>query len=56
LLTSSRATASAPEWVEQIGESEIVGAAVISEAVFDDARTVLLESRHPDGETMAVAC
>ncbi len=54
LLTSSRATASAPEWVEQIGESEIVGAAVISEAVFDDARTVLLESRHPDGETMAV--
>ena len=54
LLTSSRATASAPEWVEQIGESEIVGAAVISEAVFDDACTVLLESRHPGGETMAV--
>ncbi len=54
LLTSSRATASAPEWVEQIGESEIVGAAVISEAVFDDARTVLLESHHPGGETMAV--
>ncbi|HWE58610.1 MAG TPA: plasmid pRiA4b ORF-3 family protein [Solirubrobacteraceae bacterium] len=54
LLTSSRAMASAPEWVKQIGESEIVGAAVISEAVFDDARTVLLESRHPDGETMAV--
>lgn len=54
LLTSSRAIASAPEWIEQIGESEIVGAAVISEAVFDDARTVLLESRNPDGETMAV--
>ncbi len=54
LAASSPATASAPEWVEQIGESEIVGAAVISEAVFDDARTVLLESRHPDGETMAV--
>jgi hypothetical protein len=54
LLTNSQATASAPEWIEQIGESEIVGAAVISEAVFDDARTVLLESRHPDGETMAV--
>ena len=43
-----------PAWIEQIGESEIVGAAVMSEAVFDDARTVLLESRHPDGETMAV--
>ncbi|MHB8659675.1 MAG: hypothetical protein ACYC91_17355 [Solirubrobacteraceae bacterium] len=54
LLTSSPAAASAPPWIEQIGESEIVGAAVISEAVFDDARTVLLESRHPDGETMAV--
>ena len=54
LLTSSPAAASAPAWIEQIGESEIVGAAVISEAVFDDARTVLLESRHPDGETMAV--
>ena len=54
LLTNSQATANAPEWIEQIGESEIVSAAVISEAVFDDARTVLLESRHPDGETMAV--
>lgn len=54
LLTSSPAEASAPTWIEEIGESEIVGAAVISEAVFDDARTVLLESRHPDGETMAV--
>jgi hypothetical protein len=54
LLTSSPAAASAPAWIEQIGESEIVGAAVISEAAFDDARTVLLESRHPDGETMAV--
>jgi hypothetical protein len=54
LLVSSPAAASAPAWIEQIGESEIVGAAVISEAVFDDARTVLLESRHPDGETMVV--
>ena len=54
LLASSPAAASAPAWVAQIGESEIVDAAVISEAAFDDARTVLLESRHPDGETMAV--
>jgi Plasmid pRiA4b ORF-3-like protein len=54
LLAGSTPTAGAPRWIEQIGESEIVGAAVVSEAVFDDARTVLLESRHPDGETMAV--
>ncbi|MBV8957082.1 MAG: hypothetical protein JO179_23285 [Solirubrobacterales bacterium] len=26
----------------------------LSEVVFDDARTLMLESRHPDGETMAV--
>jgi hypothetical protein len=54
LLVGSTSTAGAPRWIEQIGESEIVGAAVMREAVFDDARTVLLESRHPDGETMAV--
>ena len=54
LLAGLTPAAGAPRWIEQIGESEIVGAAVMSEAVFDDARTVLLESRHPDGETMAV--
>ncbi len=54
LLAGSSAVGSSPRWVQQIGGSEIVGAAVISEAVFDDARTVLLESRHPDGQTMAV--
>lgn len=54
LLTSSTPVAGVPRWVEQIGESEVVRAAVICEAVFDDARTVLLETRHPDGETMAV--
>jgi hypothetical protein len=54
LLTSSTPIAGVPRWIEQIGKSEVVGAAVMSEAVLDDARTVLLESRHPDGETMAV--
>ena len=54
LLASSTPVAGVPRWIEEIGESEVVGAAVMSEAVFDDARTVLLESRHPDGETMAV--
>jgi hypothetical protein len=54
LLASSTRVAGVPRWIEKIGESEIVGAAVISEPVFDDARTVLLESRDPDGETMAV--
>jgi hypothetical protein len=54
LLAGSTRVAGVPGWIEQIGESEVVGAAVMSEALFDDARTVLLESRHPDGETMAV--
>jgi hypothetical protein len=54
LLAGSAPVAGVPRWVEQIGESEVVGGAVMSEAVFDDARTVLLESRHPGGETMAV--
>jgi hypothetical protein len=54
LLASSTPVAGVPGWIEQIGESEVVGAAVMSEAVFDDARTVLLESRHPSGEKMAV--
>jgi hypothetical protein len=54
LLADSTPAAGVPRWIEQIGEWEIVGAAVVSEAVFDDARTVLLESRHPDAEMMAV--
>jgi hypothetical protein len=54
LLSSSTPVAGVPGWIGQIGGSEVVGAAVMSEAVFDDACTVLLESRHPDGETMAV--
>jgi hypothetical protein len=54
LLAGSTPPDGVPRWIEQIGESEVVGAAVMSDAVFDDARTVLLESRHPDGETMAV--
>ncbi|MGH2879290.1 MAG: plasmid pRiA4b ORF-3 family protein [Solirubrobacteraceae bacterium] len=54
LLASSTPVAGVPRWIKQIGESDVVGAAVMSEAVFDDARTVLLESRHPDGETMAL--
>jgi hypothetical protein len=54
LLSGATPVLGIPEWIEWIGESEIVGAAVMSDAVFDDARTVLLESRHPDGETMAV--
>lgn len=54
LLSRATPVLGVPGWIEQIGESEIVGAAVMSDAVFDDARTVLLQSRHPDGETMAV--
>lgn len=54
LLASSTPVVGAPRSIEQIGESKVIGAALMREQVFDDARTVLLESRHPDGETMAV--
>ena len=54
VLAGSKPVAVGRGWLEQIGESEVVDAAVVSEAVFDDARTVFLESRYPDGETMAV--
>jgi len=43
-----------PQWASEVGESAIVGAAVMRDPVFDDARTVLLESRHPDGATLAL--
>lgn len=54
LLAGSPPLDGVPGWIGQIGASEVVRAAVMSEAIFDDARTVLLESAHPDGETMAV--
>jgi hypothetical protein len=44
-----------PAWAADIGELEITQAAVIRESVFDDAVTVLLEGRHPDGELLAVS-
>lgn len=56
LLSGAAPVLGVPEWIEQIGESEVVGAAVMSDAVFDDARTVLLESRHPDGEGSRSPC
>lgn len=43
-----------PAWAADIGESEIVGAAVMRETVFDDARNVFLESRHADGQRLAL--
>jgi hypothetical protein len=43
-----------PGWVSYVGEAEITGAAVMREAVFDDASTVFLEARHPGGEMHAV--
>ena len=44
----------APSWLGDVGEAEIIGAAVMREDVFDDACTVFLEARHPSGETHAV--
>ena len=46
--------ASLPQWASEVGESAIVGAAVMRDPVFDDGRTVLLESRHRDGATHAL--
>ncbi|MGH2882792.1 MAG: hypothetical protein ACRDPA_08880, partial [Solirubrobacteraceae bacterium] len=39
-----------PAWAAQLGEGVITDAAVMSEDVFDDACTVFLEARHPNGE------
>lgn len=44
----------APSWLDDVGDAEITGAAVMREAVFDDASNVFLEARHPSGETHAV--
>ncbi len=43
-----------PIWLDEVGEVEITGAAVMSEDVFDDACTVFLEARYPNGEAHAV--
>jgi len=43
-----------PAWVAELGESVVTAAAVMSEDVFDDACTVFLEARHPNGETHAL--
>lgn len=43
-----------PSWLEDVGEAEITGAAVMREDVFDDAFTVFLEARHPQGELHAI--
>ena len=43
-----------PSWLGDVGETEITGAAVMHEDVFDDASTVFLEARHPNHETHAI--
>jgi hypothetical protein len=43
-----------PAWAAEIGEGAIIDAAVMREDVFDDARTVFLQARHPNGATHAV--
>jgi hypothetical protein len=44
----------APGWVAELGQAVITGAAVMREDVFDDACTVFLEARHPNGEVHAL--
>ena len=43
-----------PGWIAALGEAEIIDAAVMRDEVFDDACTVFLEARHPDGDVHAV--
>jgi hypothetical protein len=43
-----------PAWVGELGEAVITDAAVMYEDVFDDACTVFIEARHPNGETHAI--
>jgi hypothetical protein len=43
-----------PVWLSDVGKAEITGAAVIRDEVFDDASTVFLQARHPDGRTQAI--
>ena len=43
-----------PSWGAELGKAVINGAAVMRKAVFEDARTVFLEDRHPSGETHAM--
>lgn len=45
---------SMPEWATQIGRSKPVRAAVASEKVFDDGRSVWIESQYPDGDRFAL--
>lgn len=54
LLKRDGAAALLPQWAQQLGESQITAAALMREDVFDDARTVFLEARHPDGRGLAV--
>ena len=43
-----------PEWVSELGNAVVTHGAVMCEDIFDDACTVFLEARHPNGETHAV--
>lgn len=54
LLDNADMWARLPAWAADIGESEIVRAAVIRDPIFDDAQNVFLESRHADGQVFAV--
>jgi hypothetical protein len=53
-LAAALADVPLPRWVEDVGQAEIVAAAVMREDVYDDGFTVFLEARHPDGEQHAV--
>ncbi len=54
LLDTAGMWARLPAWAGDIGESQIIDAAVMRDRIFDDARNVFLEARHADGQVLAV--
>jgi hypothetical protein len=54
LLAKARQRARLPTWAADIGEAKISGGAVMRDPVYDDACTVFLESRYPDGAQLTV--
>lgn len=49
-----KSPAALPVWVDELGQAGVVGAAMMYDEVYDDARTLFLEARHPRGESHAV--
>ncbi len=51
---SEEASEPLPDWVVEVGQAMVTGAALMSEGNYDDACTVFLEARHSSGEVLAI--